>query len=255
MYMYMCFVRLCMLTLLVDVDVDVHFCMLLCVCVGLVWVQSSELYDDLGLLSTHFIGVRMTNGLAAVEFRAGDLADAQYVLSLSTGPGTQSPVFLENSMTLTFNFPGTWWVYLALGGTTDNYDFIQIRIVPSTFQGEITAIYQNPPFSWRYGYPPYVAGSALTQGTGADASADATATAPGPIMISETSHRVASSTTIWLAPLLVGLIMAVLTVPIAMIAYNKGKKAAKSVEAQAQVEKQQQQQQQQGANRVGVACV
>jgi len=190
---------------------------------AVIWVQSSTYYDSYdGLFSTNFIGLEMTtSGYVVLPIVAGDQADANFVLSLPTQQQS-SPAFFNNSFEIIFESTGTWWIYCALVGSTFNYDFLQIRVVPDTFYGEITPLYSVPPPAWENGYPPYA--SEMVAGT-----------TPA-IKVTETSSSSLprrSSIALWLAPLLVGLIVAVIGIT-AVIVYKKGRTVAETADKLAQ---------------------
>jgi len=168
----------------------------------------------LDYFSTNYIGLEMTtSGYVVLPFVSGDLADANYVLSLPNQE--QTPAFYNNSFEIVFYSTGTWWIYCALVGSTYNYDYIQIRVVPDTFFGAINPVYDSPPYNWETGYPPE-GSEMIAGGTSPNLKVIASSSPPA-------SPSSRSSIALWLAPLLVGLIVAVIGITATVIAYKKGR--------------------------------
>lgn len=166
-------------------------------------------------LSHRFIGVKLdgTTGIATVNFVGGDNADFSYVLSFET-EDQSSPIGWETIEPVMFSTTGTYWIYLAADGTTINYDWIEIRVVASTFSGTITALYGTAPSGWTTGYPPnYVH---MVTGSVPPPSQSA------PVSISKI-----------LVPILVVVIVLVITIPAGVYMYRR-RQAKKMMETQLQ---------------------
>lgn len=165
--------------------------------------------------STRFIGVKRdaSTGIATVNFIGGDEADNSYVLSFESHDQSD-PFAWDTTYPITFGATGTFWIYLALYGTTTNYDWIEVRVVASSFSGTITPLYGTAPSGWWYGYPPYYV--PMVTGTVPPPSQ------PAPVSISKI-----------LVPILVVVIVLAITIPAGVYMYRR-RQAKKMMETQLQ---------------------
>jgi hypothetical protein len=122
-----------------------------------VLVQDSTYYgSQYGYLSTNFIGLKLPSGGGSVSVTVtpGDFADNNYVMNFADH--TSSGPYYDGGSSTSFNIgaAGTYWMYLAVWGTTSSYDWVEMRVVASTFSGTITCNYCSPPSGWTSAWPP-----------------------------------------------------------------------------------------------------
>jgi hypothetical protein len=179
-----------------------------------VWVQSTTYPGQWGFLSTHFVGIKLdSNGESFVDFWGGDDAWCMFVLSYSDQ--YQGAEFCpEDHQNVRITQTGTYWIYLAEGGSSVNYDWIEIRVVANSFSGTISPLYGTAPAYWNsmYGaYPPYAVHQTLHDGA---------AKAP--------PSQAGNNYKAWLIPLLVVIIVAAIAIPstVYLVRRQKAKKLA-----------------------------
>lgn len=181
-----------------------------------VYIQDSVQCPS-GYFSTHFIGVKLdgSTGLATVNFIGGDNADNNYVLSLETTDQTSS-IAWDTTIPITMSATGTYWIYLAEVFTTSNWDWIEIRVVSSTFSGTINALYGSAPSGWTSGYPPFYVPMVSIAGP----HPNPPASQPAPTSISKI-----------LVPILVVVIVLAISIPAGVYIYRR-RQAKKMMAAQ-----------------------
>jgi hypothetical protein len=182
-----------------------------------VWVESSTYPGAYGYFSTNFVGLKLdSTGRCNITWLSGD--NALYDMWLAFADHTNSQAFggtyqYNDYITAT----GTYWVYLATYSTTNNYDYLQIRVVANTYTGTITALYSSPPVGWQTGYPPIYSAMIAVDNNGQP--------------IQPQSQPASNDITKWLVPLLVVVIVTALAIPIGF--YIRHRRQQKN-EAQAQ---------------------
>jgi len=199
-----------------------------------VYVQDTTYPGPWEMFSTHFVGVKLSSGgSAVVTFVGGDDAWCQYVLSYSDHY-QGAPFCPTDSQNVYITATGTYWVYLAEDGTSNNIDWIEIRVVANSFSGTISSLYSNyAPTGWQYGYPPY--GVPMIRGEN-----------PSP----PPSQSAPIAVKTWLIPLLIVIIVAAIAIPstIYLVRRRNAKKLAALTTATTEVDVMKEQQQQQDMN-------
>jgi len=121
--------------------------------------QDDTTHDANGYFSTNFVGLKLPSGGgdAAITFTPGDMAD--YTMAISMADESQSPPFYLDNYVLTIGAVGHYWIYYAGWGGTTNYDWMEIRVEASSYQGTVSCYCCHQPYypsttEWLNGWPP-----------------------------------------------------------------------------------------------------
>jgi hypothetical protein len=108
-----------------------------------------------GYMSTSFVGLKLPSGGGSVTItiQGGDYADNSMVTSYSDHT-QDGPYYIGTTTSFTIGATGKYWMYLSQSGTTNNFDYLEIRVEASTWSGSVPCYYCNPPYGWGYGWPP-----------------------------------------------------------------------------------------------------
>lgn len=122
-----------------------------------VLVQDSVSYASAnGFMSTSFVFLRLPNGGGQVSLTIapGDSADTSYVSSWADQTQQGPYTYQGSSTSVNIGTAGHYWMYLAGWGTTNNYDWLEIRVVDYSYSGSTSCYYCSPPSGWTSGWPP-----------------------------------------------------------------------------------------------------
>lgn len=186
-----------------------------------VLVQDSTYYGSYNSqMSTSFVFLKLPSGGGSVSLTIapGDFADSSYVTSWADHTQAGPYYIGGSSTTVNIGTAGHYWMYLAAYGTTSNYDWLEIRVVASTYSGSTSCYYCNPPNNWQSGWPPV--GTPQENGVVPITSQPASPTTP-------------KSVPRWVVPVLVVVIAMATVLPISYCLYRRhqSKKAMASIDS------------------------
>jgi len=199
---------------------------------AVVWVQDTVHYDSNYYFSTNFVGLNLpSSGNAQIIFFAGDWADSSMAIGepdkFQYGYGSLY-YGAPTNYTLTISAAGHYWVYCTEYGEGEwqNWDWLEIYILPSTNTNPISCYYCESPYpgtEWELGYPP-IGSFDMVEGPSTT--------------LSTPSSQSSSQIPKWLVPLLAVIIGIAVIIPVSYLVIQRRKKQQAQAQEPAPVEMQ-----------------